>query len=85
MHEILVLPLLTMVTCKETRAVITALHKNGFTTTYQFLMNFKDRGSVVKKASGHLRVQQAAGPSFKVDSGVGSSTSAELAQKWQQV
>ena len=28
---IIVLPLSTMVTCKETRAVIIALHKKGFT------------------------------------------------------
>lgn len=31
MLEIIVLPLLTMVTCKETRAVIIALFKKGFT------------------------------------------------------
>ena len=31
MIGIIVLPLSTMVTCKETRAVIIALHKKGFT------------------------------------------------------
>ena len=31
MLGIIVLPLSTMVTCKETRAVIIALHKKGFT------------------------------------------------------
>jgi hypothetical protein len=53
--EIIVLPLLTMVTCKETRAVIIALHKKGFTgkdiaaskiapksTIYRIIKNFKE-------------------------------------------
>ena len=31
MLGIIVLPLSTMVTCKETRAIIIALHKKGFT------------------------------------------------------
>ena len=31
MLGMIVLPLLTMVTCKETHAVIIALHKKGFT------------------------------------------------------
>jgi transposase len=58
-----------MVTCKETRAVIIALHKTGFTgkdiaaskiapksTIYQIIKIFKERGSiVVQKASGHPR------------------------------
>jgi hypothetical protein len=52
---ILVLPLSTMVTCKETRAVIIALHKKGFTgkdiaaskiapnsTIYRIIKNFKE-------------------------------------------
>ena len=55
-----------IVTCKETRAVIIALHKKGFTgkdiaaskippksTIYRIIKNFKESGSiVVKKASG---------------------------------
>ena len=63
---IIVLPLSTMVTCKETRAVIIALHKKGFTgkeiaaseiahksTIYRIIKNFKESGSIVgKKASG---------------------------------
>lgn len=58
--------LLTMVTCKETRAAIIALHKKGVTvkdvvctkiapklTIYRFIKNFKEKDSiVVKKASG---------------------------------
>ena len=64
--EIIVLPLSTMVTCKEARAVIIALHKRGFTdkdiaaskiatksTIYRIIKNFKKSGSiVVMKASG---------------------------------
>ena len=63
---IVVLPLSNMVTCKETRSVIIALHKKGFTgkdidaskivpksTIYRIIKNLKERGSiVVKKASG---------------------------------
>lgn len=69
MLGIIVLPLSTMVTCKETRAVIIALHKKGFTgkdiaaskiapksTIYRIIKNFKESGSiVVKKASGRPR------------------------------
>ena len=69
MLGIIVLPLSTMVTCKETRAIIIALHKKGFTgkdiaaskiapksTIYQTFKNFKERGSiVVKKASERPR------------------------------
>ena len=69
MLGIIVLPLSTMVTCKETRAVIIALHKKDFTgkdiaaskiapksTIYRIIKNFKESGSiVVKKASGHPR------------------------------
>ena len=69
MLGIIVLPLSTMVTCKETSAVIIALHKKGFTgkdiaaskiapksTIYRIIKNFKESGSiVVKKASGHPR------------------------------
>ena len=66
MLGIIVLPLSTMVTCKETRAVIIALHKKGFTgkdiaaskiapksTMYRIIKNFKETSSsVVKQASG---------------------------------
>uniref|UniRef100_A0AAZ3QKP8 Transposase Tc1-like domain-containing protein n=1 Tax=Oncorhynchus tshawytscha TaxID=74940 RepID=A0AAZ3QKP8_ONCTS len=58
-----------MVTCKETSAIIIALHKKGFTgkdiaaskiapksTIYLIMKNFKESGSiVVKKASGRPR------------------------------
>ena len=57
MLGIIVLPLSTMVTCKETCAVIIAFHKKGFTgkdtnaskiapksTNYQIIKNFKDSG-----------------------------------------
>ncbi|CAB1443746.1 unnamed protein product [Pleuronectes platessa] len=67
--EIIVLTLLTMVTCKETHAAIIVLHTKGFTgkdvaaskiapksTIYQIIKNFKESGSiVVKKASGRPR------------------------------
>lgn len=65
MSEIIVLPLLIIVTCMETRAIILALHKKGFTgkdiaasksSVHQSINNLKERGSdVVKKASGHQR------------------------------
>ena len=69
MLGIIVLPLSTMVTCKETCAVIIALHKKGLTgkdiaaskiapkpTIYRIVKNFKESGSiVVKKASGRPR------------------------------
>ena len=51
-----------MVTCKETRAVIIALHKKGFpvkdiaaskiapkSTIYQIIKNFKESSSIVVK------------------------------------
>ena len=57
---IIVLPLSTMATCKETCAVIIALHKKGFTgkdiaankiapkaTIYRIIKNFKESGSIV--------------------------------------
>lgn len=87
MLEIIVLPLLTMVTCKETCAVIIALHKKGCTDKddaagkiapksiiYRIIKNFQGRGSIgVKKASGRpKKVQQAPGPSPKVNSAAGS-------------
>ena len=62
MLGIIILPLSTMVTCKETRAVIIALHKTGFTgkdiaaskvapksTIYWIIKNLKESGSVVVK------------------------------------
>lgn len=89
-----------MVTCKETRAVITALHKKGFTgkdiaaskiapksTIHQIIKNFKERGSVVvKKASERPRKpSKCQNRLLKLiqlrDRG---TTSAELAQEWQQ-
>ena len=83
MLGIIVLPLSIMVTCKETRAVIIALNKKGFrgkdiaastiapkSTIYQIIKNFKESGSIVMNAS--KKVQQAPGPSPKVDSVAGS-------------
>ena len=66
MLGIIVLPLSNMVACKETCAVIIALHKKGFTgkdiaaskiahksTIYRIIKNFKESGSIVlKMASG---------------------------------
>ena len=66
MLGIIVLPLSTIVTCKETHAVIIDLHKKSFTgkdiaaskiapksTIYRIIENFKKSGSIVeKKASG---------------------------------
>ena len=66
MIGIIVLPLSAMAICKETRTVIIALHKKGFTgkdiaasmiapksTIYLIIKNFKESGSiVVKKTSG---------------------------------
>ena len=60
MLVIIVLPLSTMVTCKETRAVVIALDKKGFigkdiaaskiapkSTIYRIIKNFKESGSIV--------------------------------------
>ena len=59
MLGLFVLPLSIMVTCKETCAVIIALHKTWLhrqSTIYRIIKNFKESGSiVVKKASGHPR------------------------------
>ena len=97
MLGIIVLPLSTMVTCKGTRADIIALHKKGFTgkdiaankivpksNLYRIIKNFKENGSiVVKKASGCPR--KSSKRLLKLiqlrDRG---TTSAELAQEWQQ-
>ena len=100
MLGIIVLPLSTMVTCKETRASIIALHKKGFTgkdiaaskiaptsTIYQTIKNFKESGSiVVKKASWCPRKS-----SKRLDRLLKliqlrdrGTTSTELVQEWQQ-
>uniref|UniRef100_A0A8C2F823 Transposase n=1 Tax=Cyprinus carpio TaxID=7962 RepID=A0A8C2F823_CYPCA len=100
MLEIIVLPLLTMVTCKEMRAAIIAVHKNGFTgkdivatkiapksTIYRFIKNFKERGSIlVKKASGRPRKSSKRQDRLlkRIQLRDRSATSAELAQEWQQ-
>lgn len=100
MLKIIVLPLLTMVTCKEICAVIIALHIKGFpgkdiadskiapkSTIYQIIKNFKESGSiVVKKASGCPRNSNKHQDCLLKliqlrDQG---TTSAELAQEWQQ-
>ncbi|ROL53470.1 hypothetical protein DPX16_20009 [Anabarilius grahami] len=73
-----------MVTCKETRAAIIALHKNGFTgkdivatkiapksTIYRFIKNFKERGSCKEGFRASKKVQQAPGSSPKEDSAAG--------------
>ncbi|ROI62512.1 Interferon-induced GTP-binding protein MxA [Anabarilius grahami] len=89
-----------MVTCKETRAAIIALHKNGFTgkdivatkiapksTIYRFIKNFKERGSIlVKKASGRPRKSSKRQDRLlkRIQLRDRSATSAELAQEWQQ-
>ncbi|KAL0199311.1 hypothetical protein M9458_007851 [Cirrhinus mrigala] len=70
MLEIIVLPLLTMVTYKETRAAIIALHKNGFTgkdivatkiapksTIYRIIKNFKERGRPRKNGSRQVEAK----------------------------
>ncbi|KAL0146617.1 hypothetical protein M9458_057957 [Cirrhinus mrigala] len=100
MLEIIVLRLLTMVTCKETRAAIIALHKNGFTgkdivatkivpksTIYRIIKNLKERGSIlVKKASERPRKSSKCqdGLLKRIQLRDRSATSAELAQEWQQ-
>ncbi|RXN38373.1 testis-expressed sequence 2 -like protein [Labeo rohita] len=84
-----------MVTCKETRAAIIALHKNGFTgkdiapksTIYRIIKNFKERGSIlVKKASGRPRKSSKRQDRLlkRIQLRDRSATSAELAQEWQQ-
>ncbi|CAJ1053421.1 hypothetical protein NFI96_000349 [Xyrichtys novacula] len=98
--NIIVPLLLTMVTCKETCAVIIALHKKGLTgkfiaatkiapqsAIYRIIKSFKERGSsVAKKAPGRPR------KSTKCQDRLlklfqlrdRAATSAELAQEWQQ-
>ncbi|XP_028433596.1 uncharacterized protein LOC114555427 [Perca flavescens] len=100
MLEIIVLPLSTTVTCKETRAAIIALQKNGFTgkdivatkiapksTIYRIIKNFKKRGSIlVKKASGRPRKSSKRQDRLlkRIQLRDRSAISAELAQEWQQ-
>ena len=100
MLGIIVLPLSTMVTCKETRAVIIALHKKGFTgkdiaaskiapksTIYRIIKNFKESGSiVVKKASGRPRKSSKRQDRLLklIQLRDRGTTSTELAQEWQQ-
>lgn len=89
-----------MVTCKETRAAIIALHRKGFTgkdiaatkiaptsTIYRIIKNFKERGSiVVKKASGRPRKSSKRQDRFLklIQLQDQGTTSTELAQEWQQ-
>ncbi|CAJ0948394.1 unnamed protein product [Ranitomeya imitator] len=91
---------LTMIISKETRATIIALHKNGLTrksiaatkiapqsTIYRIIKNFKERASiVVKKAPGRLRKaskrQDRILKLFQLRDR--TTSSAELAQEWQQ-
>ncbi|KAI4905591.1 hypothetical protein NFI96_000349 [Prochilodus magdalenae] len=84
----------------ETRAVIIALHKNGLTgksiaarkiapqsTIYRIIKNFKERGSIVaKKAPGRPRkTSKCQDHLLKVFQLRDRATSsAELAQEWQQ-
>ena len=100
MLGIIVLPLSNMVTCKETRAVIIALHKKGFTgkdiadskiapksTIYRIIKNFKESGSiVVKKASGRPRKSSKHQDRLLklIQLRDRGTTSTELAQEWQQ-
>ena len=98
MLGIIVLALSAMVTCKETRAVIIALHKKGFTgkdiaaskiapksTIYRIVKNFKESGSiVVKKTSGHPRKSSKSQDRLLKLSPLRDrgTTSTELAQEW---
>uniref|UniRef100_A0A674DE09 Tc1-like transposase DDE domain-containing protein n=1 Tax=Salmo trutta TaxID=8032 RepID=A0A674DE09_SALTR len=89
-----------MVTCKETRTVIIALHKKGFTckdmavnkiapksTIYRIIKNFKESGSIiVKKASGCPRKSSKRQDRLLklIQLRDRGTTSTELAQEWQQ-
>uniref|UniRef100_A0AAZ3RSY9 Transposase Tc1-like domain-containing protein n=1 Tax=Oncorhynchus tshawytscha TaxID=74940 RepID=A0AAZ3RSY9_ONCTS len=89
-----------MVTCKDTRAVIIALHKKGFTgkdiaaskiapktTIYRIIKNLKESGSiVVKKASGRPRKSSKCQDRLLklIQLRDRGTTSTELAQEWQQ-
>ena len=100
MLGIIVLPLSSMVACKETRTVIIALHKKGFTgkdiaaskiapksTIYRIIKNFKECGSiVVKKVSGHPRKSSKRQDHLLklIQLRDRCTTRTELAQEWQQ-
>ena len=97
---IIVLPLSTMVACKETRSVIIVLHKKDFTgkdiaaskiapksTIYQIIKNFKESGSIVlPKASGRPRKSSKCQDRLLklIQLRGRGTTSTELAQEWQQ-
>ena len=97
MLGMIVLPLLNMVTCKETRAVIIALHKKGFTgkdiaaskiaPKSTIIKNFKESGSiVVKKASGRPRKSRKRQDRLLqlIQLQDRGTPSTELALEWQQ-
>ena len=100
MLGITVLPLSKMVTCKETHAVIIALHKKGFTgkdiaaskiapksTTYRIIKNFKESGYIfVKAASGRPRKSSKRQDRLLklIQLRDRGTTSTELDQEWQQ-
>uniref|UniRef100_A0A674DL94 Transposase Tc1-like domain-containing protein n=1 Tax=Salmo trutta TaxID=8032 RepID=A0A674DL94_SALTR len=89
-----------MVTCKETRAVIIALHKKCFTgkdiaaskiapksTIYRIIKNFKESGSiVVNKASGSPRKSSKRQDRLLklIQLRDRGTTSTVLSQEWQQ-
>ena len=90
----------TMVTCKETRAVIIGLHKRCFTgkviaaskiapksTIYWIIKIFKESGSIVlKKASGRPRKSSKLQDRLLklIQLWDRATTSTELPQEWQQ-
>ena len=98
MLGIIVLPLSTMVTCKETCGIIIALHIKGFTgkdiaaskiapksTIYRIIKNFKESGSIVVKASGRPRKSSKRQDLLLklIQLRDRGTTSTELAQEWQ--
>ena len=95
MLGIIVLPLSIMVTCKETRAVIIALHKKGFTgkdvaaskiapksTIYRIIKNFKESGSLFNRPRKSSKCQDRLLKLIQLRDRGNPST--ELAQEWQQ-
>ncbi|CDQ70072.1 unnamed protein product [Oncorhynchus mykiss] len=83
----------------ETRAVIIALHKKGFTgkdifaskiapksAIYRIIKNFKESGSIVVKASGRPRKSSKRQDRLLklIQLRNRGTTSTELAQEWQQ-
>ena len=99
MLGIIVLPLSALVTCKETRAVIIALHKKGLTgkdiaankiapksSIYRIIKNFTESGSiVVMNASGRPRKSSKCQDRLLklIQLRDRGTTSTELAQEWQ--